>query len=222
MHNVMEQRPRATLAIFPELLRRGVAPADVETHTHAALEQVERQAQTLMEAARRKAAALMEAGHREGTLQGRAEALTQAQKGLQELAESVKRAAERLQVAETACRTQAEEMVITLALAVAERILHAEIARDPAAILTVVRNALALLPSPGEIVIRIHPDAVALLQAHRDALLDTVPDAKNLRIVGDPAVSAGGCVVETPHSVVDATFPAQLEEARRRLREEAW
>jgi flagellar assembly protein FliH len=113
-------------------------------------------------------------------------------------------------------------MVVDLALAVAERILHAQIARDPAAILNVVRNALALLPSPGEIVIRIHPDALALLQAHRDALEDIVPDATSLRIIGDPSLSVGGCVVETPHSLVDATFPAQLEEARRRLREETW
>ena len=137
---------------------------------------------------------------------------------MQELAESVRSAQQAL---ETACRAQADEMVVNLALAVAERILHAEIVRDPAAILAVVRNALALLPSPGEIVIRIHPDAVALLQAHRDALQDTGPDAQSLRIVGDPAVSAGGCLLETPHSLVDATFPAQLEEARRRLREES-
>jgi flagellar biosynthesis/type III secretory pathway protein FliH len=40
--------------------------------------------------------------------------------------------------------------------------------------------------------------------------------------VSDPTVPVGGCVVETPHSMVDATFPAQLEEARRRLREEPW
>ncbi len=222
MRNLMEQAPRTRLAIFPELARHGAASADAAAKAHAAVELGERQAQTLMEAARRKAAALMEAGHREGTLQGRAEALAQAQTGLQELAESVRSATERLQALETACRAQADEMVVNLALAVAERILHAEIVRDPAAILAVVRNALALLPSPGEIVIRIHPDAVALLQAHRDALQDTVPDAQSLRIVGDPAVSAGGCLLETPHSLVDATFPAQLEEARRRLREDSW
>jgi flagellar assembly protein FliH len=222
MRYVMEQGPRTTLAIFPELVRRGAAPAEVMAQTHATLEQVERQAQALMEAARRKAAALMEAGHREGELQGRAEALAQAQTGLQELMESVKSAVERLRALEAACRTQADEMVIDLALTVAERILCAEIARDPATLLNVVRQALVLLPSPGEIVIRINPDAVALLQAHRDALQDAVPDAKTLRIVGDPAIAAGGCVVETPHSLVDATFPAQLEEARRRLREEPW
>jgi flagellar assembly protein FliH len=222
MHNVLEQIPHATLAIFPELVRRGTAPTEMGARTHATLEQVERQAQTLMEAARRKAAALMEAGHREGTVQGRAEALAHAEKGLQELAASVKSATERLQALETACRARADEMVVTLALAVAERVLHAEIARDPAAMLPVVRNALALLPSPGDVVIRIHPDAVALLQAHRDALQDAFPDAKNLRIVGDPVVSAGGCMVDTPHSLVDATFPTQLDEARRRLREEAW
>jgi flagellar assembly protein FliH len=194
----------------------------VEAGAHSTLERVERQAQALMEAARHKASALMEAGHREGLVQGRAEAITEAQNGLRDLTQSVSTAAERLQALEAECRKQAEGMVVSLALAVAERILQAEVARDPTAILKVVRGALALLPTPGEVVIRIHPEAVALLQAHRDALQGGTRAVENLRIVGDPAVSAGGCVVESPHSMVDATFPAQLEEARRRLREEPW
>jgi len=222
MSNVLWQALHTTPAIFPELTRRATAPGDVEAGAHAALERVERQAQALMEAARHKASALMEAGRREGLVQGRAEAIAEAQNGLRDLTQSVSSAAERLQALETECRMRADEMVVSLALAVAERILQVEIVRDPNAILGIVRGALALLPTPKEVAIRIHPEAVALLQAHRDALQDAAPEAEHLRIVSDPGVSAGGCVVETPHSMVDATFPAQLEEARRRLREEPW
>jgi flagellar assembly protein FliH len=222
MSNVLWQALHTSPAIFPELTRRATAPETMEAGAHATLERVERQAQALMEAARHKASALMEAGHREGLVQGRAEAIAEAQNGLRDLTQSVSTAAERLRALETECRKQADGMVVRLALAVAERILQAEIARDPNTILTIVQGALALLPAPGEVAIRIHPEAVALLQAHRDALQDVTPAGETLRIVGDPAVSAGGCVVETPHSMVDATFPAQLEEARRRLWEEPW
>jgi flagellar assembly protein FliH len=222
MSNVLWQALHTTPAIFPELTRRATTPGEAEAGAHATLERVERQAQALMEAARHKASALMEAGHREGLVQGRAEAIAEAQNGLRDLTHSVSRAAERLKALETECRMQADDMVVSLALAVAERILQVEIAQDPNAILTIVRGALALLPTPGEVAIRIHPEAVALLHAHRDALQDAAPEAEHLRIVSDPAVPAGGCVVETPHSMVDATFPAQLEEARRRLREELW
>jgi flagellar assembly protein FliH len=222
MSNVLRQARHTTPAIFPELTRRATAPGEGDAGGHATLERVEREAQALMEAARRKASALMEAGHREGLVQGRAEAIAEAQNGLRDLTQSMSRAAERLQALGAECRVQADEMVVSLALAVAERILQAEIAQDPNAILKIVRGALALLPTPGEVAIRIHPEAVALLHAHRDALQDAAPDAEQFRIVSDPAVPAGGCVVETPHSMVDATFPAQLEEARRRLREEPW
>lgn len=222
MSNVLWHALHTTPAIFPELTRRATAPGEVEAGAHTTLERVERQAQALMEAARHKASALMEAGHREGLVQGRAEAIAEAQNSVRELAQSVSSAAARLQTLETECREQADGMVVSLALAVAERILHAEIARDPTAILKIVQGALALLPAPGEVAIRIHPEAVALLHAHRDALQGVTPEVEHLRIVSDPTVPVGGCVVETPHSMVDATFPAQLEEARRRLREEPW
>jgi flagellar assembly protein FliH len=222
MSNVLWQALHTTPAIFPELTRRATAPGEGDAGGHATLERVEREAQALMEAARRKASALMEAGHREGLVQGRAEAIAEAQNGLRDLTQSMSRAAERLQALGAECRVQADEMVVSLALTVAERILQAEIAQDPNAILKIVRGALALLPAPGEVAIRIHPEAVALLHAHRDALQGVTPEVEHLRIVSDPTVPVGGCVVETPHSMVDATFPAQLEEARRRLREEPW
>jgi len=147
MSNVLWQALHTTPAIFPELTRRATAPGEVEASAHATLERVERQAQALMEAARHKASALMEAGHREGLVQGRAEAIAEAQNGLRDVTQSVSKAAERLQALETECRTHADEMVVSLALAVAERILQVEIARDPNAILKIVRGALALLPT---------------------------------------------------------------------------
>ena len=104
----------------------------------------------------------------------------------------------------------------------AERILRAEVTQDPEGILRVVRAALAALPEPEETVVRVHPDAAALLQAHREEFGEATSERPALRIVGDPMVAAGGCLVETPHSVVDATFPAQLDEARRRLLEASW
>jgi flagellar assembly protein FliH len=223
MRKVTWQATQTAEAVFPELAGREVsASGGAEARAHAMLERAEGEAQALMEAARQKAQALMEAGHREGMLQGRAEALAEARGALQGVMQNLMAACDRLRALEAECRTGADDLVVTLALALAERILHAETLRDPAAILGVVRGALALVPAPDEVVIRIHPDAAALVQAHREALRDAGPTGSVLRIVGDSTVAGGGCLVETPHAVIDATFPAQLAEARRRLLEEPW
>jgi flagellar biosynthesis/type III secretory pathway protein FliH len=211
-------------AVFPELVRRSGAMvgAHASDRAETALERAERQAQALMESARRKASVLMDEARRDGLLQGRAEALADAQATLRTLTESLVAARDRLHALETEFRGRCDALVVDLALAVAERILGAEVARDPEVTLRTVKTALMSLPAPDHVVVRVHPAAAELLQAHRQALQDVAPDRPGLRVTGDPAVAPGGCVVETPHSVVDATFSAQLGEARRRLLEIPW
>jgi flagellar assembly protein FliH len=219
------QTSAAAAAVFPELIRRrgpSGSSAALDGPDHAALQQAEGQAQALMASARRKAAALLEEARREGAAQGRAEGLAEARQGLQELTGSLASACERIRALESECRARLEDLIVTLALATAERVLHTEIAQNPAAILAQVKSALAALPAGGDVVIRVHPSCADRLRAHRAELLESRPEATGLRVVADPAVATGGCVVETPHSVVDATFPVQLAEARRRLLEAPW
>jgi flagellar assembly protein FliH len=227
MRTLKWQGPRMSTAVYPELAQRGASlpsatSTDVEPGGHTILQRAESEAQALMEAARGQAAALMEEARREGILEGRAEALAEARVGLQELTRGMTAARDQLEALEASCRSQAGELIVNLALTLAERILQAEVARDPAALLRVVQAALAVLPSPDEIVIRVHPEGAALLQAHRETLLAWLPESSSVRVLGDPTVPAGGCLLETPCSLVDATFPTQLAEARRRLQGEPW
>ncbi|HSB73580.1 MAG TPA: FliH/SctL family protein [Candidatus Methylomirabilis sp.] len=215
---------RTGLAVFPELSgRSGRRPASVETDgpdgAHAILRGAEQQAQALMEAARQKAGAAVEAGHREGRLQGHAEALSEYRERLRLLAAGLATAAARIATLEEEVRSQGAETVVRLALEVARRILGAEAAQDPAVVLRAVRTALQLLPEPGEVVVRIHPDQHAILQAHRGELCEAREGLTSLRFQADAAIEPGGCLVEAPGSLADATIAAQLEEAGRRLRD---
>lgn len=220
------QTSAAAAAVFPELIRHRRpfgSSAALDGPGHAVLDQAEGQAQALMASARQKAAGLLEEARREGTLQGRAEGLAEARQGLQELAGSLTAACERMRALETEGRVRLEELIVTLALATAERVLHVEIAQNPAAILEQVKRALAALPAGGgDVILRVHPTCAERLREHREELLESARAAAGLRVLADPAVAAGGCVVETPYSVVDATFPVQLAEARRRLLEATW
>jgi len=212
-----------TLAVFPDLAA-GKSPdtsacaQDLGARAHQILQEAEQEAQTLLGAARQKAASLEQEGYRDGLLQGRAEAFAEARTGIQQLVTALGAGAARLRSLEEEFRRHAGETVIDLALAVAERILRAEVARDSRATLRVVQAALDALPEHGEVVVWIHPDQCAMLQDHRSELLAAAEGATALRILGDPTVEAGGCRVETPGSLVDATLSGQLEEARRRLR----
>jgi flagellar assembly protein FliH len=174
-----------------------------------------------MEAARQKAAAAVEAGHREGRLQGHAEALAESRERLQRLVAALETAAARIGALEEEVRSQGAETVVRLALAVARRILGAEASQEPAVVLRAAQTALHLLPESGEVVVRVHPDQHAILQAHRGELLEAREGVTSLRFQADTAIEPGGCLVEAPGSLADATIAAQLEEAGRRLRGES-
>ncbi len=210
-------------AVFPEFAGGGLpsadaSPADPAARAHQIVREAEREAQTLVEAARQRAAIVAQEGYREGRLQGRAEALAEGRGRLQQAAGGLEAAAARLHTLEAEFRARVSETIVSLALAVAERICRAEIAHDPAVILRAVQEAVGLLPEPGDVVVRVHPEQLAMLQEHRAGGPGTGGIATGLRFLSDPTVDPGDCLVETPDCLVDATLATQLEAARQRLR----
>lgn len=215
-------------AVLPELA--GAAPggwgegpeAAARRRAYLRVRAAERQAEALVAAARAQAEERAQAGYRDGLAQGRAEALQAARGELAALGTALEGAVRRLGELEAAWRDGAAEAVVDLAVAVAERIVG-EAAARPEVVRRAVRAALAALPAPEPAVVRLHPDCHAAFQAWREELratagLEAIP---SLRLVADAAVEPGGCVVETPGCLVDATVAGQLAEARRRLREGA-
>lgn len=212
----------AQAAVLPEL-QAGAGPgaarseSDADLQAHQRLGEAERQAQALLAAARQKAARVTEEAIRDGRLQGQAEGRSEARAGMQALVTGLTAAAGRLQALEETFRAQAPAVIAELALAVAGRLCRAAAAQEPSAILETVREALALLPEPGEVTVRIHPDHLAVLQDHRLGLIGHLGEAASLQFLADPAVEVGGCVVEAAGGLVDATLAGKLAEARRRI-----
>ncbi len=224
MPSIEQPTRHVQAAVFPELgARRSGPPTSAAegdpARPHAILRRAEAQAQALVEAARQKAAAQLQEGYREGQLQGRGEALAECREQLANLVASLATAVSRVEALEHEIRSQGTQLIVTLAQAVARRILQAEITADPAAVLGVVRGALGGLPAAGDIVVRIHPAQQAILEQQQTALQECCLERTTLRVLADPAVEPGGCLVEAPGCLVDATVTRQLEEAARRLRE---
>ena len=214
---------RVSLAVLPDLggslgLPGGGRQADPEHRARETLERAECQAQLVMEAARQKAAAVVAEGHREGLLQGRAEGLRDGQARGAALVRCVEEAADRLHGLEAAWCGRAEQVVIELAVALAERILQTAVAEVPSHVRRTVAAALAAVPMQGDVTLRVHPDLVETVKSSLDAAPETLTGSR-LRVVGDAGIGLGGCTVEGPGVLVDATYAAQLAEARRRLEE---
>jgi type III secretion protein L len=115
-------------------------------------------------------------------------------------------------------RQQAEEDLRVLAVRIAEKILGRELSLSPDAVVDIVAAALLQAGAPREVTLRVHPDDLKALERGRPRLLERCARTQAVQLRPDPAVSRGGCIVETELGTVDARLPVQLEAIERALR----
>lgn len=107
-----------------------------------------------------------------------------------------------------------ERDVAELALAIARRVLHRELALDHDLLLAMARVALDRLGDVATASIRLHPDDYAIAMTGRGALS---AQAHGVQIVADPNVHRGGCLVQSEFGSVDVGVAAQIDELSHAL-----
>lgn len=108
-----------------------------------------------------------------------------------------------------------ENRMLDLALAMAKKIVGGIAASHSDAIHQSLRKVLARHDNPGELLtVRLHPDDYRRMAPDDNLAL------KNFKMVPDPAVTAGGCLLETGFGLLDARVETQLEELAKVVRRE--
>jgi len=94
-----------------------------------------------------------------------------------------------------------------LALAVGKQLARRELRIEPAQVIAILRESLALLPAAArDVRIHLHPDDAATIREHL-----TAPTTERAwTIVEDPTLSRGGCVVHSQSSRIDARLEARI------------
>ena len=90
----------------------------------------------------------------------------------------------------------AEPELVRLALGIAERVLHQQVALDRGVVVEMAKTAIGRLIERDGVTVRVNPADLERMREHRDALV-AIGDIRNLRVVEDQRVDRGGVVVET-------------------------
>ncbi len=100
-----------------------------------------------------------------------------------------------------------ESELAELALCVGKQLARRELRIEPAQVIAILRESLALLPAAArEVRVHLHPEDAATV---RERL--TVPSGDRAWIiVEDPTLSRGGCVVHSEASRIDARLEARI------------
>ena len=109
---------------------------------------------------------------------------------------------------------EVQDQLVTLALAVARQIVYRELRTQPEEIITVVREALAALPSSQrDLHLHLHPEDAPLVRS----AVTLGNEERSLRINEDSTLTRGGCRIASEVSRIDATVEERLNRAIARL-----
>lgn len=179
---------------------RTVAPAgDSRRNTR---HEAEREAARKLDQARREAYA-------EGLAAGRQQAeehFRPAVEGLAETLQSLARLREGI-------REETLQDLVHLAISIAARVIHREVAVDPDALGGLIQAAFSKLQSREINRVRLHPTLEVLVRK----ILDRSGAPKNLVVVADPNLKPAEVFFETSQGVLDASVETQLREIERGL-----
>lgn len=197
-----------------EARRVSSAEQDHAVSGYESIRAADREAEAILLSAREVAQQIEQEAYREGRTKGRQEAIDELQRRIEPLDALLREACREVTAARQAIITNAEGEVIDLAIAVAERVLRSEVGARREAAVPIVRAALEAAGSRVVMAIRVNPRDVELLTEHRGELFGVLESA---RLISDPAIASGGCVVEVEGGLVDARLESQLQEAARLL-----
>jgi flagellar assembly protein FliH len=179
--------------------------ADAHARARALVEDAAARADAIAQDARAKA-------HAEGFAAGRERAEREMDDMLTTMRELLEMArAERRKLLE-----ESEPEMVRLALGIAERVLHQQVALDRGVVIEMAKTAIARLIERDSVTVRVNPADLERMREHREELV-AVGDIRNLRVVEDQRVGRGGVVVETEAGTIDARIGTQLDEARKIL-----
>jgi len=161
----------------------------------------------------REAAARQEAAYRRGFAEGQAAAGAQAAARVDPVLAKLAGTIAELGRVRERVRAEAEQDIVHLAVAIAQRVLRREIATDQDVLSGILKAALSRLDARELHSVRVHPEDVPAIERH----LAAAGAPPRVQLSADPSLERGSAIFETSHGNLDASITTQLREIERGL-----
>ncbi len=107
---------------------------------------------------------------------------------------------------------RAEREVLGLMLAIGKRIFRQASFVQEETIVAVLKEAFQYVTDREKILVRLNPMDYQYLLAHPDQVPSLFDEKGGVRMVEDPSITRGGCLLDSSFGEVDATFESQFDE----------
>lgn len=178
------------------------------------LERLRGEAHKIVDSARQEAARIKTQAAEEGkqaAIQAAQSALrAQLDQQLTSVLAALGQAVQNLHDARQTWQQHWEQHAVQLAAAIAERLCRRELSRQPEISLTWVREALELAAGNARVAVRLHPSDLSVLGERIQTVSKQLAGLGQVELSADPAISPGGCRVDTEFGSLDQQLESQL------------
>jgi flagellar assembly protein FliH len=112
---------------------------------------------------------------------------------------------------------RSEEAVIKFAFGIAQRIIARETSLDKEIILNQIKEGVTRILGVEKIKIRVHPDDLATVRAHRDRIQANSDALREVVVESDEHLECGDCILESDLGNIDARISTQLKQIENLL-----
>ncbi|MBS3947248.1 MAG: hypothetical protein KGZ57_02925 [Dethiobacter sp.] len=191
--------------------------AEAERKREEIVAEAFRQREAQLEAARMEIISLEEQARKTGYEAGYLEGLAEGRRD----AGRLRREAEELLQEASSLRREmlgrVEPEVVRLSVAIAEQMIGKQLALAPETIVSIVTQALQDASGYGAVLVRVHPEDLALCQAFSGEMQSVLRESASLDFLGDRTLAQGDCLVETDGALLECRLGERLAELRETL-----
>ncbi|MEC9488393.1 MAG: FliH/SctL family protein [Halanaerobium sp.] len=199
---------------------------EVEAEARQLLEQAKEQAEARLEASKEELEELRKKayqdGREEGKEAGRQEALAMVRDEFAKALSGLEQLQEEYQARIEEMYKGMNEVLVTLSLTMARKIIQAKLELEPHLLVDMVEKVLSQLTQVSELNIRVNPDDYRTLSQNADKFAPYVQGDGAVRVIKDAKVSKGGFILETPDGGIDGRLDTRLEMLEDAVREVVW
>jgi len=220
-----EQSPIQNLNVF--------SMADIEKHAKAIVIAAKVRAERFIHAAQQEAEELKRKAHAEALVEGkkaglaqgieegkklgREDALNEQRQQLAGLVTTLTQTVQELETARQKLQSDAQQAVVALAIAIAERVTKRQGLLDPIVAQNNVEEALRLVVHSVDVRIALHPSQKAALAEVLPRIQAKMPNLKHVDIIADGTLEPGGCRVFSGSGQIDGDLQLQLDRIAQEL-----
>lgn len=192
-----------------EMMWPSLSPrADISSF-HPGLKELEARA---LKEVREKSLLIEKEAYEKGFEQGEKDGRELGLKRLDVVIHQLKKALLEIERQQEGFRQSYESEMLRLMLCIGKRIFRQELLCHEEAILAVLREAFQYVTDRGKVLVRLNPVDYQYLLTHTGEVPFSPDERDGVKMIEDPSITRGGCLLETSFGEVDATFESQFDE----------